>query len=261
MGCECCKPRPEEVPPSLPSKSNKTSRLSAQGKQLLQDFQALCNNIKAPKGVGPNPQALWTSADFKAYGKFLAALGKQAENLEQSPAIQMLGLPIEGLEETEANERRKVMESFVAELRGLHEPGELPDPEWLGAVKQLVSKKAVFSACKKRYEQLAKQRQDYQAATEKATEQEDFVPVDQVLALQTEAGETLDGYLGVIQQTERIFQAISFLSRVALGMQARVEALSGQAAPSTTDSQEIAPHSSGLEMEMLDREQVEGVTD
>lgn len=254
MGCECCKSRLEATPTSLPSKSRKVSSLVVQGKQLSQDFQTLLNNIQAPKGAGDNPQSLWTVADLKMYGEFLAKLVKQVEELEQNPVIQVLGLPTEGLEAAEVSERCRAMESFIAQLRSMSEPGDLPDAQWLEAVKQLVAKKTVFLACKKRYEQLQKQFQDYRANSGNVPQKDILVIVDKGQALQTQVGQTMDGYFTIIQRTERVFQAISFLSRVAMGMQARLDALSGQSSvPTDTQPPQVAV----LEMEVRDREQAE----
>lgn len=255
MGCECCKPREGELPPALPSKAAKTGEVKAQGEQLLKDLQTLGNNIKAPKNAAATSQTLWASADFKAYGEFLTALAQQTEAMEQSEAIQLLGLPTEGVSAEEVSARCQTMAAFVAELRSLHEPGALPDPDWLETVKQLVGKKHVFLACKRRYEQLLQQCLDYESEAAAVPEDEGHT-LAQVQTLQREVGETLDGYCTVIQLTERIFQAISFLSRIALGMQARIETLSGRSRPSAVAREPASQQGVQLEMEIRDSEVV-----
>jgi len=255
MGSECCKGRPDSVPPTLPSKSRKTSRLTAQGKQLSQAFQTLLNNIQAPKGVGSSPQALWTLADLQTYREFLAALVQEIESMEQNPVIQLLGLPTEGLEGGEVEERCRAMQDFIAQLKGIHEPRKLPDVEWLEAVQHLVGKKTVFLACRKRCEQLYKEFQDFRASLGNTPNKHTLPYVEKTLVLQSQVEQTIDGYFAIIQQTERVFQAVSFLSRVALGMQARLDALSGR--PSAPTDREEPAQASGLEMEIRGREQVE----
>lgn len=256
MGCECCKPRPEAVPLSLPSKpkGNIEKKLESMGNQLLHDLETLRDNIKAPKNSATS-RTLWNTTDFSKYSEFLLALAKQAEALQRSPAIQLIGLPTAGVAPEEVSARCKAMAEFITEMRSLHEPGTLPDPDWLVAVQQLVAKKSVFFACKRRYEQLVKQCNDYQEALSILTEEsEPQITEAKVVLLQKEVGEVLDGYCTVIQLTERIFQAISFLSRVALGMQARIEALSGHT-PFTTEALERpAQQNEHLRMEIRERE-------
>jgi len=255
MGCECFKPRGEELPPRLPSKAGKVTKVESEGEQLLKDMQELSNSIRAPKNASATLQAFWTPADFKAYGEFLTALAQQTEALEQSAAISLLGLPTEGVPPEEVIARCQAMAAFVAELRGLHEPGALPDSDWLEVVKQLVSKKHTLLACKHRYEQLLQLCLDYQdAAATLPDEAQAQTLKAQVQTLQKEVGETMDGYCTVIQLTERIFQAISYLSRVALGMEARIDTLSGRTRSSPVSREPASQQDAGLEMEIRDQE-------
>ena len=254
MGCECCKPRTEVIPLSLPSKADKETKLESLGNQLLRDLEILQDNIKAPKNAAVS-QVLWSTTDFTKYSEFLLALTKQTEALQRSPAIQLVGLPTEGAAPEEISARCKAMAEFITELRSLHEPGELPDSDWLVAVQQLVAKKAVLFTCKRRYEQLAKQCNDYQEALSiLAEEGEPQVTEAKVKLVQKEVGAVLDGYFVVIQLTERVFQAISFLSRIALGMQTRIEALSGKTLLTTEAREQPVQQSDGLQMETLVRE-------
>lgn len=240
MGCECCKSRAEAIPLGLPSKTGKDAKLEAMGTQLLQDLETLQNNIKAPKNSAV-PQVLWTAPDFAKYSEFLQALAKQTDALKRSPAIQLIDLPTEGVSPEEIKARCKAMAEFIAEMRNLHEPGALPDSDWLVAVRQLVAKKAVFLAYKRRYEQLVKQGNDYHEALSILTEESEAqITEARVVLVQKEVGEALEGYCTVIQLTERIFQAISFMSRIALEMQERIDGLSGKTLPTTEASAHLS---------------------
>ena len=260
MGCHCCRKEAEEKSQqSLPSKRQQPLLVEETGERLLHDLKSLRDNMKAPK-LSTTSTSLWSLKDFHLYESFLTALLQQAETLQQSPAIHILSLPVEGVSPEELRQRYEEMERFIQELRGLHEPGELPDAEWLEAVKQLVGKKNLFLTCKQRYEQLKQQFYAYQSAVEELNNAEEACTKldishlnDELSTVQRETGEVLTGYCTVIQLTEKVFQTISFLSRVALGMQARMDVMSGRALPNSNGGVHVGDD---LEMEIVDRNRV-----
>ena len=210
MGCDCCKGRPGEFPPSLPAKKEPASRLEGTEERLVQDLASLRQQLSRPK-LSSRPDLLWSSSDFSAYSVFLTSLASQAEALQQNPLLQSLSLPIDRRNQTENRQKASEMQEFIHNLRDLHEPGELPDAFWLEAVKQLVGKKSEINAQKQLFDRLSQKILSKTVAS------------SQISALQVEITALFDGFFLIIQLTERIFRAISFLSRVALVMQTRID--------------------------------------
>ena len=254
MGSECCKSRPDdsESSKSLPKKNQQLVKLKETGEQLTKDLDELERKVQSLKKIEvlkPESIVRWDKNDYATYIAFLGELEKQAAALEHSPAIQLLGNPKDGETAEQEEARIQALSQFVSDLRAFNQPGDLPDGEWLSVVKQIVARKTGLVGCKGQKEEVGKQLEQFEGVVKGVENKEgkdsgagspstnerksltvSLSDLHSLHALQsklrskfTVLDTTLDGCLRVVQGGERVFQAISYLSRIALGMQATID--------------------------------------